>query len=165
MGEPPRPNSVAIHRFDHRSRAWQRLAVRNGRPWSSVVLPEAQLAYLRDDLDWFGSSSTETRFAELGVPYRRVYLFSGPPGVGKTSTASAIATATGRPLCLLPYDDNLTEDTLLFALQKTPAKPLVVIEDVDLWLQRSEGSISSLTNALDGLATPTGAIFVLTSNN
>lgn len=33
------------------------------------------------------------RYAQHGIPYRRGYLFSGPPGTGKTSLVNLIRHA------------------------------------------------------------------------
>lgn len=157
------PSRIVLWRFDHGDKSWRRLASRPVRPWDSVILPEDLRHSLEEDLDWFCDEATELRYGELGVPYRRVYLFSGPPGAGKTSLAAAVAGRTRRQLCILPIDERLDGDTMMLAIQRAPSHPLIVIEDAELWLRR--GDVSDLLNALDGLATAQGALFVMTSNN
>eukprot|EP00928_Gymnodinium_smaydae_P071136 TRINITY_DN54809_c0_g1_i1.p1 TRINITY_DN54809_c0_g1~~TRINITY_DN54809_c0_g1_i1.p1 ORF type:complete len:534 (+),score=53.75 TRINITY_DN54809_c0_g1_i1:159-1760(+) len=189
--EVPRAGSITIWRFDRRTSSWSRLTTKIGRPWNSLILPSELRSLLEEDLDWFHSDDARLAYEKLGVPYRRAYLFSGPPGAGKTSLAAAIAAREGRPLCLLATDPELTDEQLLVALQRAPfgappqsrvrsksreidepppAAPLFVLEDVERLIpsdnHRSTAhlSLSGLLNALDGLATPHGALFVLTTN-
>ena len=51
----------------------------------------------------------------------------------------------------------------LLALQRAPERPLFIIEDAELLLPR--GGCAGLMTMFDGVATPVGALLVLTSNN
>ena len=59
----------------------------------SVVLLPGEMEHLMQDIENFRKS--RRRYARLGVPYHRGYLFYGPPGTGKTSLVSALAANFG----------------------------------------------------------------------
>jgi mitochondrial chaperone BCS1 len=58
-----------------------------------VILQPEEREHLVQDIENFRKS--KRRYARLGVPYHRGYLFYGPPGTGKTSLVSALAANFG----------------------------------------------------------------------
>merc|ERR1712039_359993 len=100
------------------------------------------------------------RYGALGVTYRRAYLFSGPPGVGKTSAVLALAGRFDRPLCLLP---ELGEEnkSILAALNKAPSRAAFLFEDAEV----KPENLRELLNSLDGVSTPEDTLFILTTNS
>lgn len=68
----------------------------------------------------------------IGVPYRRGYLFYGPPGTGKTSFVLAIAAQLKYSICCLDLTNDEIDDNLLNkCLNNVPEKSLVLLEDID----------------------------------
>ena len=59
------------------------------RDFGSVVLDKGVAENIKNDILEFLSS--KNWYSERGIPYRRGYLFYGPPGCGKTSFISALA--------------------------------------------------------------------------
>jgi hypothetical protein len=53
-------------------------------PWEDVVLPAGFLEDIRQNVEAFFQSGDLYR--QLSIPYRRGFLFVGPPGCGKTLT-------------------------------------------------------------------------------
>lgn len=144
------------------------------RDISTVVLPDGITEKLLGDVDTFLSSKDFYR--KHGLPYHRGYLFSGPPGTGKTSLSEALAVHIGYSLAYLPLstvEDDATLNELLAAL---PARTVLVIEDVDTLSStrtRKEDqddpikgvTLGGLLNNLDGMLTPEGMIVVMTTNH
>lgn len=154
----PEPPGVPVWRYDRQAGLWRQIATRPPRSWGSVVLPPALEKELEDDAEWFHRAETKRRYAELGLSHRRAYLFSGPPGAGKTSAAVVLAGRYSRPLCIFPR----TDETLLAALAKAPPRALLLLEDV---AEVSPKDLRELLNGLDGVGTPEDVLFVLTTND
>ena len=64
---------------------WVRCLSRPPRPLSTVVLDEAQKQMIVEDMKEYLHPYTRRWYSNRGIPYRRGYLFHGPPGTGKTS--------------------------------------------------------------------------------
>lgn len=141
--------------------------------WSDLVLSESVVELVRRDFELF--FHREAWFRENRIPFRRGYLFHGPPGNGKTSVIRAMM-ATG---CLEAYTARLfDEDTNdgvieeLFRRASYRAPSLVVLEDIDRAFgsnhsfgKRSNVSLQQLLNSMDGLGTKDGIIVVATAND
>jgi len=165
-----------IYRWHVQYNYWRKAEVAKARSIESVVLPDAVKSKLVDDLSEFVSTSTKAWYAEHGVPYKRSYLLHGTPGAGKTSLIQALAGAFKRNICYLSSlsHPEMTDDNLKNAVQRCPAKSIVVLEDVDSLFgdgrRKRDGDKSALTfsgvlNALDGVGASTGQIFILTTNH
>ena len=139
------------------------------RPASSVVLPDGVLDELVADLRQF--YELRDRYRELGQPWHRGFLFHGPPGTGKTSTAQAIASELDLDVYYLPLRDMNSDTDLGRLLQAIGPRSMLLLEDVDVShaaterTETAEGiSASGLLNALDGVVTPDGLVTVMTTN-
>lgn len=163
---------------------WRRLENRPMRPIDTVFLRrgarEQVVADVRDFIE------AESWYRKRGVPWRRGYLFHGPPGTGKTSFITALAGELEVPLCVLSLSGPRMEDeTLLSLLNSAPSKAIILIEDVDAvisngvpWLDvpeeqdplrkmhaASKLTFSGLLNAIDGVAAQEGRLLMMTTNH
>jgi mitochondrial chaperone BCS1 len=164
-------NQTVLWTVDRWAENWQRADSKSRRPIDSVVLT----GDVRNDLLTDVAKFFESRewYAKLGVPWRRGYLFYGPPGTGKTSLAFALAGHLNLDLCLLSLTNNkLTDQNIAELLQKTPARSIILVEDVDAFFNardkvesKIEVSFSGLLNAMDGVAAQEGRILILTTNH
>lgn len=155
---------------DQWGRAWKLVDAKPRRNLDSVVLAGNIRERLVSDIEQF--FKRRAWYGEMGIPWRRGYLFYGPPGTGKTSLAFALAGELQLSLCSLSLtNNNLDDQSISDLLQRTPAKSLILIEDVDAFFVAREKqdtrinvSFSGLLNAIDGVAAQEGRIVVLTTN-
>jgi chaperone BCS1 len=139
------------------------------------------------DIENFRKS--KRRYARLGVPYHRGYLFYGPPETGKTSLVSALAANFGLSI----YAVNLAvfnDRSLMNAVNQVSPNSVLLFEDIDCMksgnarvpsnartndgAQSREGkenvtdlngvTLSGLLNVLDGFYAPTNVLFMMTTN-
>ncbi|HEY5932436.1 MAG TPA: ATP-binding protein, partial [Nitrospira sp.] len=60
--------------------------------WDNLVLPAHMVSDIRTNVEGFFAG--RERYAHLGLPHRRGFLFAGPPGCGKTLTLKTLASNT-----------------------------------------------------------------------
>lgn len=165
-----------IFRWMSRHCYWRKDTTCLARSLDTVVLPSTIKDRLLEDVRDFISIETLRWFVEHGIPYKRSYLFWGPPGTGKTSMIQALAGDISRNICYLsPSDPNMTDDSLKSAVQDAPKNSIIVLEDVDALFGQNRAKSASTTksaitfsgvlNALDGVGMPMGQIFILTTNH
>ncbi|KHN77303.1 Mitochondrial chaperone BCS1 [Toxocara canis] len=158
---------------------WRRFGTpRRKRPLTSVVLDDRLAEEIHNDFREFCSSAQW--YAERGVPYRRGYLFYGPPGSGKSSFIAALASHFGYSICMLSLSERtLDDDRLNHLLNTPPPNSIVLLEDVDaafcsrvdpVQSQKAyEGltrvTFSGLLNAIDGVACAEERILFMTTNH
>lgn len=150
---------------------WVRAMGKKRRDRESVILQDAMADNMLADAKRF--LEEQEWYRARGIPHRRGYLLYGPPGNGKTSFCQVLAGELGLPLCLLTLSDkDLSDTTLAAVLRVTPARALIMMEDVDaLFVKREPGkyhrgvSFSGLLNAIDGIASQEGRILIMTTNH
>lgn len=154
---------------------WARRSDLPLRDLESVVLPKEQKDSVVEDLRAF--LAAEDRYVKLALPWHRGYMFHGPPGTGKTSLVKALANEFKLDLWYVSLGDLKEEASLINLLSDVSPRSILLLEDVDtiqLTHDRDEEpraksptsiSLSSLLNALDGVATPHGLITVMTTNH
>jgi chaperone BCS1 len=79
---------------------WRSVATRPSRPMRTVIMEPAEKRRIIADIHHFLQPGTQQRYIDLGIPYRRGYLFYGPAGTGKTSAARPSRTPTLADLSL-----------------------------------------------------------------
>lgn len=111
---------------------WMKVATRPSRPMDTVVLDHEQKTRVLVDINEYLHPSTPRWYANRGIPYRRGYLFHGPPGTGKSSLAWAIAGVFGLDIyCISLVDPTLTEEDLGMMFTGLPRRCVVLLEDID----------------------------------
>jgi ATPase family associated with various cellular activities (AAA) len=141
--------------------------------WDVVLMDATTSRMVRTDFELF--FEREDWFRQHQLPYRRGYLFWGPPGNGKSATLKVMAAHPH----IQPYTVDLSDaeqksSSLLYLFQRaaenTPA--LVIIEDLDRAFpmegkrtQERTVSFQTLLNCLDGVGTQDGVIVVATAND
>lgn len=119
--------SLRIFRWNH---GWSLSSLKPKRNFDAVILDAADKERLLRDAKEFLES--QEWYTKRGVPWRRGYMFMGPPGSGKTSTVSALASELNVPVYTLPLaSPDMSDHTLSLALSAVPERSILVIEDID----------------------------------
>jgi chaperone BCS1 len=164
-------NRIAVYVPGQSSNDWTRARLGNNRKLSSVVLKQGQKESILEDLHRFFAA--RERYEALGIPWRRGYMLYGPPGSGKTSLVTALASELSLNVCVLSLaSPNVTDEKIGNLLSSVPRRSVILIEDVDAFFQhRSKAdssvrvSYSGFINALDGVAAHEGSVVFLTTNH
>lgn len=173
LAETPEKGKFLCFNWHIRYQYWREEARIDARPIDSVVLPSKTKDRLIQDIERFLLPKTKQFYVRNGIPYRRSYLFYGVPGTGKTSMVQALAGHFHRNVCfLLPTHPEMTDDSLREAIHRIPSNSIVVFEDIDALfdihrsnkISKSSLTFSGLLNALDGITSTNGQIFILTTN-
>jgi len=102
------------------------------RPLETVELDEQVKENLVNDIEEYLKPETKEFYAVNGIPYRRGYLFHGPPGTGKSSFCRAIAGRFRLELYMFSLASrSIDEETLIRMFESLPNKCIVLLEDVD----------------------------------
>jgi chaperone BCS1 len=114
------------------SMSWSRITAKQKRALDTVILEGEQKQKIIADITEYMDSETQDFYAQHGIPYRRGYLFHGPPGVGKTSFALALAAKFGLDVYVLSLTDkSLSDSFMLTLLTQLPSRALLLLEDID----------------------------------
>lgn len=173
---------ISIYRTD-RYGNWISSSGVSKRPADSVHLPGTMKEELLEDATRFISTETRRWYNDRGIPYRRGYLFHGPPGTGKSSLCHVLASVLEEPIYVLNLSSSSMGDAeFLERMSEIPSGSIVLIEDVDVaFAKRNESnlggglmeedkkanlsiSFSALLNAIDGVGAAEGRILCITTN-
>jgi len=150
--------------------------------FDSLILDPELLSDVRSDLDHFMLSRDE--YQSIGIPWKRGYMFIGPPGTGKTKCLRLMAKYYG----MTPVDsrscmknsgeidfnvqsDHGKIDRLLYPGKSRPA--MIILEDIDKFIayqsdgrERDAGTVTlhDMLKALDGFFEVQDMLFVATTN-
>jgi hypothetical protein len=132
--------------------------------WDDVVLPAGMARAIRTNVQAFFDNPA--RYAHLGIPHRRGFVFAGPPGCGKTLMLKTLACNTSAKFITVLGKADVEDDMISYALhlaeKYTPS--VVLLEDLDRIVQAKGISLSHLLNLMDGLRALNGVLFIATCN-
>ncbi|KAK5111428.1 hypothetical protein LTR62_004880 [Meristemomyces frigidus] len=111
---------------------WSKTSSRPSRPMDTVILDNEQKNMIIHDMNEYLHPASPRWYATRGIPYRRGYLFHGPPGTGKTSLSFALAGIFGLEIYAISLQEpTLTEGDLMQLFNALPRRCIVLLEDVD----------------------------------
>ncbi|KAF0324087.1 hypothetical protein GQ607_008792 [Colletotrichum asianum] len=162
---------------------WQRCMAREPRDFSTIVTQSGLKESITDDITDYLSPETRMWYTDCGIPWRRGYLFAGPPGTGKSSFAFALAGHFKLRIYTVSLSSsNASEENLASLFTKLPQVCIVLFEDIDAAgltstrdpaaekdERKSSGngklSLSGLLNLLDGVGSQEGRILIMSTNH
>lgn len=156
------------------------------RTFSNTFIPSEQEMLIKESIDTF--KSKRDWYLKNNIPYHFGFLLYGKGGTGKTSIAQAIAEYAGAQLISFPGDRISELPKMMGGMISSvsidkKAFRVILIEDIDCgFAQRAidteyddesgefksverKVGLASILNALDGIAAPTNAIYVFTTNH
>jgi hypothetical protein len=132
----------------------------------TLILEPRLREEIEKDLRIFFSS--RERYRELGIPWKRGLLFTGPPGNGKTHAIKGLLNALDQT-CL--YVKTFKEEggseegniAAVFERARQVAPCIVVLEDLDAMIH--DQNRSYFLNELDGFADNDGVVIIASTNH
>lgn len=151
---------------------WEKIHDRRKRNLATVYLPKVDKDSIVSDIEWFLKPETMARYEELGRTHKRVYLFEGIPGSGKTSFIMALASKFDYDIATISFTEKVTDGVLTRLLKNLPDRTFLVMEDVDVLFSdrkkndehKNSVTFSGILNNLDGITTRDGFICFMTTN-
>jgi mitochondrial chaperone BCS1 len=147
------------------SNPWTRRS-RPRRPIDSIATTTEQKA-IKEKI-WLFFSRGEF-YSKKSLPYRQGFFFHGPPGTGKSSMATAVASDFRMSIYVVPLS-GLLDTQFQNLISSIPSRCVIVFEDIDAaGLGRKEGStnkgisLSVFLAALDGIGG--GSLIFMTTNH
>jgi hypothetical protein len=170
LGKIKNTDSITHYVWDENY--WDDISRRKKRKLTTISLNETSNELLSEIKD-FLSPETEELYENLGVNYKRNYLFEGVPGSGKTSLIFSLASELNMDIAILHFDSKLTDVKFLQAIQRLPKNTVLVIEDVDhLFIERKKNdelknaiTFSGILNVLDGFGSQHRLLTFITTNH
>ena len=87
------------------------------RSLDTIYIPHTQKTHLIDDITHFLKPETEALYRKLCITYKRIYLFEGIPGTGKTSLIFGIASMLNYNIAIISFSPKMTDIDLLKVLR------------------------------------------------
>ncbi|ROW15003.1 hypothetical protein VPNG_03420 [Cytospora leucostoma] len=163
------------------------------RPLHTVIMDRQQIYGVVSEVRSFLSRAGVEWYRDKGLPLRIGYLFSGPPGTGKSSFAFALAGHFGLPIYMMNLSaQGLTDLVIEKLFSKLPFHCIVLLEDIDATkpltredtaevshvtkgardekkegkvIKKNEVTLSGLLNVIDGVGATEGRILIMTTNH
>lgn len=145
---------------------WERPVKRRKRTIDSVILPHGIKDTLVKDIERFIDS--KDWYVDMNIPWRRGYLLTGPPGNGKSSVVTAVASTFDFEVYVLNLG-QIGEDELVSLMSDLKENCILLLEDIDCAFVKRENkapiSMSTLLNVLDGVNACEGRLVFMTTNH
>lgn len=133
--------------------------------WAEIILPETLKEDIKQNIEDF--INRKEHYRKLNIPYKRGFLFTGPPGNGKTMLLKVIASDyKSLKFIYFKFDQHSDNDDInnVFQKAKELAPSILCFEDMDS-LFKSNITLSHFLNKLDGFEERDGTLILATTNH
>lgn len=144
------------------------IKIKDEHSWDDLILPPHIIRSVKDDLEFW--IKMESQYKEKRIPYRRGYLFEGPPGNGKTAVSRVILSSYDFTGFMFNFSNSRLDDSDLvgaFEEATNSAPSVFLLEDIDRVFDKSRFcniSLEGLFNCLDGISVNDGVVVIATAN-
>jgi len=147
---------------------WRSVSKLPKRPMDTIYISQEIKDNIVQDIENY--LENEDFYNNLGIPYKRNYIFYGPPGTGKTSSIFAIASKFDMNIGFSNFTKQLNDASFVSGLSNIPNNTILVLEDIDRLfvnneLDKTSITFSGLLNSLDGISRKHKLITIMTANN
>jgi ATP-dependent Zn protease len=174
-------NKQKVTLYENSGGAWIATKTLNPRNMKTVYLPKQIESEILDCIQNF--QNDQAFFKDNGFSSRYTFLFSGLPGVGKTSTIISLASQLNMDIYYLSLKSKISDFMTIGQLMNNIKKDsILMIEDLDrsvgkavkdtkqnnsntLFGQMNDIDISDLLNCFDGVMSPSNVLIFITANN
>jgi hypothetical protein len=140
------------------------------RTLDTLYLPKSYKTCVIEEIDQFYQSD-KTIYEKLCIPERKVFLFWGVPGSGKTTFIRSIASHFNKNIAIVKNTHDIDDASLESMLEELPRNSLILFEDIDSLFQGRSNvantniTFSGLLNFLDGIIDYDKLLIFITTNN
>jgi hypothetical protein len=117
--------------------------------------------------------NSEQYYQDHGIPYKKSYLFHGPPGTGKSAAVYAIANYFNMPLHIVP--SGTLDSELTYVTSNAVPNSILLFEEIDIQSRvpvkpgeanepSDSGRLKKLLALLDGYVGLKKCVIIFTSN-
>jgi SpoVK/Ycf46/Vps4 family AAA+-type ATPase len=145
------------------------IKIRGSYTWDDLILTDHIIRSVKDDLEFW--MRMEQHYKDKKIPYRRGYIFEGPPGNGKTATARVIMSMYDFTGFMFNFSNQRLDDSDLmeaFSQAASEAPSIFILEDIDRVFDKTHFcniTLECLFNCLDGISVNEGLVVVATANH
>lgn len=143
---------------------WNVLNTIQKRPLDTIFIHD--IDKILNDVETF--INDESIYITKGIKYKRNYLLHGPPGTGKTSLISAIASKYSLDIFMINLNAFESDNAFVKLINILPERSILVLEDIDHLFKNENSkkiSFSTILNTLDGFACKNRLMTFMTTNN
>jgi hypothetical protein len=158
----------------NKSITWSQVHGRiSGRSINSVYLPEKQKKEILDTITDFYNPENIAFYKEHGINHKKILLFYGLPGTGKTSMIKALANYYEMNIATIKLSEvKLSDNNLVDAMSAIPENTILVLEEIDACFGEERMSknhntvtLGALLDTLDGAIEYTNQLIIMTTNH